>query len=550
MSRRLPVVVLLACLGLWGAWFIDRSSYEIEGVRYFTLFDDAMISMSYARNLVEGHGLNWARQGEPVEGFTHPLWFLVMIPVNALPVPLRDRSLLIEALSLFLLAATVLAVRRLTIDHFSEEGERHWAPAAVLTAFYYPLDYWSLRGMETGLQALLVVLAVHLALDVVHRGRDRHLALWALCAAAWLLRMDMLLAVGVIQLYVFLGRGIRTGRRSWWLGLGLFGAAVLGYSAFRWVYFHDLLPNTYYLKLTGVPLLVRLLRGVSLLAEFVHAHLAILVPVGVGIAPLLRRRPRLLLPAALFLIYAAYSVWVGGDVWEHIGIRANRFLTFVMPLVFVLLAALVNAGLATLATTARWRRGEAPLLGRYVVAGVTTVALLLANGLWLADGAAASWSLMTVTARPPLVEAEERVVTRLLRFQQIAEPGAVVATAWAGIPCYFSSYRMIDILGYNDRQVARLESTLPLGVDNFQDFVPGHVKFDLRRLLEEQRPDAFFQIWDVRLWGKPAEVLPRFGYSRDGPFWVRVGSPFIHSPGPRLEQRAETRGHRRGQRRS
>jgi hypothetical protein len=547
MPRRLPVAVLLVCLGLWGTWFISRSSFEVEGRRYFTLFDDAMISMSYARNLVEGHGLNWARQGEPVEGFTHPLWLLVMIPVNALPVPLRDRSLIIEALSLFLLAATVLAVRRLTIDHFSEEGERHWAPAAVLTAFYYPLDYWSLRGMETALQALLVVLAVHLALDIVHQGRDRHLALWGLCAAAWLLRMDMLLAVGVIQLYVLLGRGVRTGRRSWWLGLGLFGATLLGYSAFRWIYFHDLLPNTYYLKLTGVPLLVRLLRGISFLAEFVHAHLAILVPVGVGIAPLLRRRPRLLLPAALFLTYAAYSVWVGGDVWEHIGVRANRFLTFVMPLVFVLLAALVNAALAA---AARWRHGEAPLLERYVVTGVTTVALLLANGLWLAAGAAASWRLVTVTDRPPLVDAEEQVLTRLLRFQQITDPGAVVATAWAGIPCYFSSYRMIDILGYNDRQVARMASVLPLGPDNFQDFVPGHVKFDLRRLLEEQRPDAFFQIWDIHLWGKPVEVLPRFGYHRDGPFWVREDSPYVHRPGPRLERRAESPRHRRAQRRA
>src|SRR4051794_19975803 len=98
MSRRLPAGVLLACLGLWGAWFIYRSPFEVEGWRYFSLFDDAMISMAYARNLVEGHGLNWARQGAPFEGFTSPLWLLLMVPVNALPVPLRDRGLFIEGL--------------------------------------------------------------------------------------------------------------------------------------------------------------------------------------------------------------------------------------------------------------------------------------------------------------------------------------------------------------------------------------------------------------------------------------------------------------------
>ena len=42
-----------------------------------------------------------------------------MIPVNALPIPLRDRSLPIQLLSLLTLAGTVIAVRRLMLDHFS-----------------------------------------------------------------------------------------------------------------------------------------------------------------------------------------------------------------------------------------------------------------------------------------------------------------------------------------------------------------------------------------------------------------------------------------------
>src|SRR5262245_34449030 len=189
------LAVLLLVLAMWGGWFIYRTSFVVQGKRYFCLFDDAMITMAYARNLVEGYGLNWARWGEPVEGFTHPLWLLLMIPVNALPLALRDRSLLMQILSLLTLGGTVVAVRRLVLAHFSVEGARHWLPAAVLTAFYYPLAYWTLMGMETGLQALLVVLAVHLSLSAVHGERDRHLLLWLVCTAAFLLRMDMLLLV-------------------------------------------------------------------------------------------------------------------------------------------------------------------------------------------------------------------------------------------------------------------------------------------------------------------------------------------------------------------
>ena len=39
--------------------------------------DDQMISMRYARNLVEGHGLAW-NPGERVEGYADPLQTCVM----------------------------------------------------------------------------------------------------------------------------------------------------------------------------------------------------------------------------------------------------------------------------------------------------------------------------------------------------------------------------------------------------------------------------------------------------------------------------------------
>src|SRR6185295_2290015 len=240
MKRRpIPALaVLLFLFGIWGAWFIYRSSFVVDGKRYFTLFDDSMISMTYAHNLVEGYGLNWARWGQPVEGFTHPLWLLVMIPVNALPIALRDRSLLMQLISLLTLGGTIVAVRRLMLDHFSPEGERHWMLAATITAFYYPLAYWGLMGMETGLQALLAVLAVHLALSIVHSGSDRHFALWLAGTAAVLLRLDMLFLFAAVELYVLLRGGLRQASRpSWLAGLAVFCAATGGYEVFRWLYF-------------------------------------------------------------------------------------------------------------------------------------------------------------------------------------------------------------------------------------------------------------------------------------------------------------------------
>lgn len=528
-ASRLAVLLLL--LGIWGGWLIYRTSFEIQGRRYFCLFDDAMISMTYARNLVEGHGLEWARWGEPVEGFTHPLWMALMVPVNALPLPLRDRSLPIQILSLLALAGTVVAVRRLVLNHFSNERGRHWLPAAVLTAFYYPLAYWSLMGMETALQALLTVAAVHLALSAVHEGRDRHLALWVVCAAAYLLRMDMLLLVAAVQLYLVIAGGLRpAGRRSWLSGLFVFCGAVLGYGIFRSLYYHDLLPNTYYLKLTGVPLNIRLLRGISVFMVFVRDHLAVLLAAGLGVAVFVRRNRRLVLPALVFALYCAYDVYVGGDAWDaDLDLRANRFLAFVMPLVFVLLNAVLNEALAA------WRsRREEPAdapATRFAVAAATAAALLLVNGLWFSDHADQGWREIAGIDRPPVVDRHEKVMADLLRFKKIVEPQAVVASAWAGIPAYFTDYRMVDILGYNDRVIAHMPAVVEISEDEFALYKPGHVKWNEQRLLTEQRPDAFFQIWGVRRgMGKVSDVMRGYGYRRvGGGFWVRTDSPYIHA---------------------
>ncbi|HTG34050.1 MAG TPA: hypothetical protein VLB76_14060 [Thermoanaerobaculia bacterium] len=522
------LAVLLLVFGLWAGWFIHRSSFEVEGQRYYSLFDDAMISMTYARNLVEGHGLEWARWGEPVEGFTHPLWTFLMIPVNALPIPLRERSLPIQLLSLLTLAGTVIASRRLMLDHFSPPGARHWMPAAVLTAFYYPLAYWALMGMETGLQALLTVLAVQLALSTAHSGRDHNLALWIVCAASFLLRMDMLLLVAAVQLYVLLQGGFwQVRKRSWLAGFGIFCAMTLAYGVFRWVYYHDLLPNTYYLKLTGVPLAVRLLRGLVVITQFLRDHLAVMLVAGIGLGVFLRRNRRLILPAVIFALYCAYSVYVGGDAWDgDLPIRANRFIAFVVPLLFVLFNATLNEALAAW----RSRRGsvEDDPAGRFVLAAATAAALLLVDGLWLSPRADLFWREVTLTDRPPVTSRHQRVVAGILGFRRFVQPGAVVATAWAGIPAYFSDYKMIDILGYNDRTIAHMQPIVQLDEDHFDTFRPGHTKWNELRLLNEQRPDAFFQIWGIRRgMGRVADVLPSYGYRKVSGFWVRSDSPYI-----------------------
>ncbi|HEV8237862.1 MAG TPA: hypothetical protein VGS57_00665 [Thermoanaerobaculia bacterium] len=539
-AARLPLglLALLAALGAWGGWLIARTSLVVDGRRVFCLFDDAMISMTYARNLLDGYGLNWARQGSPVEGFTHPLWLLLMLPANVPGMPLAWRSLPVQVMSLLFLGAAAAVAWLLVRRHFAPAEAPFALPAAALTASYYPLAYWTVMGMEVALQALLALLCVHLALDSVFGGRQRHGLLWALCAAAFLLRMDMLLLVVVVQAYVLIGGGVRgAGRRAWWIGAACFVGAALGYELFRWVYFHDLLPNTYYLKLTGLPLAVRLRRGMATFGDFAARH-ALLLLAAAAIAVWRRRDRRLWLPLAVFGAFAAYEVWVGGDAWEDIGLRADRFVAFVMPMLFVVL----NAGLdAALAAWARRRRATAgdespPLPGARTrfglgaaAAAVTCALWLLANGLASPESARWNWRLLTGIEPPPLVNSHRDVLTQLSRFERIVRPQATVATAWAGIPAFFSDYRMVDLLGYNDRYLARRPGPRRLVPERYWELIPGHTKWDVDYELERVRPDAFFQIWGVRTLGPVNEVMHQHGYRQVGHFWLRADSPWAQA---------------------
>jgi hypothetical protein len=550
---RAALAALLGGMAVWSGWFIFRSSFVYAGHRVFCLFEDAMISMAYARNLVDGYGLNWARAGAPVEGFTHPLWMALMVPVNLLPVDLRLRSLAVQLASLAVLLANVVLVRRLTLRHFTTPLARHWLPAALLTAAYFPLDCWALIGMESGLQALLTTATALLVLDVVSRGEDRHRALWAVGAAAYLLRMDMLLVVAVAQLYVVLQGGVRRGRQRahWWQGLAGFAAAALAYSAFRWSYFHDLLPNTYYLKLGQIPLAIRLMRGVKLLGAACADHMLLLVVVAAGVAALSRqprqrelsRRAGLL--GSLLMAACAYSIYVGGDAWDmDLNVRANRFVVFVMPLLFVLFNALINQLSDRMArgaesTRAEVRAAESPaaatgddgeLARRYAVALATALALVVADGLWLAADTSRNWMALTVASPPFLAPVQAEVYGKLRRLQRELRPGAVLATSAAGIPAYFADYRMVDVLGFNERHIASLPPALPLELDEFMDYVPGHVKWDYAYVLARYHPDAFLHPWGL---DNPAALLKAAGYRYDktGTYWVRDdGRPPLPAP--------------------
>ncbi len=489
---RTALLLILLLYGLYAGAFILRTSFVVDGVRRFCLLDDAMISMRYARNLAEGHGPVWNPGEEAVEGITNPLWTGTMAMLHLTGAPESKVSLLVQISSaVFLLANLVLVFK---IARFLCRDSLAAAIAAtVLTAFYYPLNKWALQGMEVGAAALLVTAAVWMAIRTLDRRRFS-VGLYVVLAVGVLLRMDLLIPGGILcGLLAWIDREHR--RRHCLAGFLALGVALAGQTLFRFFYYGDLLPNTYYLKMTGYPALLRICRGLIVLADFVWNlnWMLFLLPAALLIV---RRDRYVVLLLAVFGGQLAYSAYVGGDAWEEWG-GANRYVAVAMPLFFVLLCVAMETivdRLSAVSAEISRRRGEAvrrPLMQRgYLTAGFVLLCLISFNTLKGPHGLR-QCALVETSMH---VEDHREMLRRSEVLRHITAPDAQVGVTWAGIMPYFADRVMIDFSGKNDKHIARLpmhQASHPS--DRFAYFHPGHLKWDYGYSIGELQPDVVLQ---------------------------------------------------------
>lgn len=401
-----------------------------------SVIDDAFIVFRYADHLLAGHGPVF-NPGERVEGFTSPLWLILLAAGRAAGF---DYLALVPALGIAFGIAAIVATHALA---------RRVAPgwpallAPVLLALHPAFSMWSVHGLETSLFLVLVSTALG---DWV-AGRPRAAGAW-LGAAFWTRPEAAMVAVVLAALAV-----ARRDRRRGLEILGVFAAFAVPLLAARLAYYGALFPNTFHAKTGGG--LGRIRFGIGAARLFVETHLPLVLAAGAAALASVRRRvadaPAFDL-AVLGAVWSAWIVWIGGDAFPGF-----RFWLPVLPIA----TAVAAWGIARAAST----RGRGLLLAAGAVVGTALVAWDARQDVLLEYETGKDFT------------AKMRTVGRWMRAN--VPPGTVVAVNYVGALPWESGLPTIDMLGLTDAAVGR---TPIAGRFRF----PGHAKGNGASILDRK----------------------------------------------------------------
>ena len=438
---------------------------------FFSYQDDAFIFFRYAENLSQ-HGALEYNLGERVEGFSSPLWVLLLAGLDAVGVaPLQGAGVAGTLLVLITLLLSVWDARRSGLP-----PPFNWlAPLGLVTSFNFTC--WAVAGMDVPLFTCLLWAAVVAYRAALAAGKRPGLTCGLLLAAAGLTRAEGGLAVLVLGGAEIL-HALRTPGDGRWraplkvLVPPMVAGAVL--TLVRWTYYGDLLPNTFFTKDAGsmdhLRLGLQYLEGFLLECPLILAIPLLLVCLRLrrGAAPWQGAVPMLLFAT----LYAAHVARVGGDFYNY-----YRYLVPLLPVLYALGASGV---FATARMLEELRGRSSPPGGRWIqpltcVVAIFVVLELQYHPFQLRPHHGFPWTLncsklgRTLAASLP--------------------PTTTIALPHIGAVGYYSRLPVVDLLGLVDRKLAHG----PSGFDRLgwplQRTDLGHEKFDVRHSMA-RRPQV------------------------------------------------------------
>ncbi|MEM6264779.1 MAG: hypothetical protein AAGI38_19865 [Bacteroidota bacterium] len=427
------------------------------GIHNRFIQDDAFISFRYAKNFVDGHGLTWnVGDPEPVEGYTNFLWTMLM----ALGIALK-----IDPVLGSMVLGLTCGVSTLIFTYFTSlkttQSQSLAVIATLLLGTNYTFSSYMTGGLETQLQAFLTIVSVYLTLRILGQSRRNLLLLLSLTfALAILNRLDAVLLCCILYVVVAIDafkQPEKKIRNLIWLTFPAF-LILITWFLMKYAYYGDILPNTFYVKAGSSSSLERGLIYTS--QFFVRYGIILFVLIGLIYVNKIRTQfPFAVVLASLKITWICYVIKVSGGFMEF------RLFVPIMPLLFIQIALI-------LFFFKDWMK---------VFSVICMVSLSLYHAKTF-EGGHKIESISQLHAH--IVDEKEnwQAVGRVLGelFGEADKPVVISTTAAGAIP-FYSQLPTIDMLGLNDKWIAK--NGMVIGSR------PGHTRFATIEYLLESKVD-------------------------------------------------------------
>ncbi len=298
--------------------------------------DDTYIYLVYVKNLLAGNGLTY--NGTVVEGYSSPLWMALL---SLLGYSGYDPFALSQAASLvFALASVVLTYscsRRLKL------GKELSLLPAFLLALSGDTGVYALSGLETFCFTFFLLLSFFVYRGIKEGSHLKSTLLPIILGTASWVRPEGMLLFVVFLICIIIKQGLLSSERDYPPAIkdavrfvSIFTITILPLFAVRYLYYGELLPNTYYAKANAG------FDNIHLGLDYFKYYLANLSLFKFLIIPLLLYglvfKWRTFFVEYTFLaVWTLYIIIIGGD-----NLIGTRVLVPISPVLFILVIHTLN----------------------------------------------------------------------------------------------------------------------------------------------------------------------------------------------------------------
>lgn len=424
----------------------------------FQNVDDAYISYRYGKNLMDGHGLVY-NPDERVEGYTNFLWTVVTAPFTQIKAV--DVSIFSSSLGLLISICNLLLIALIS-RKFADSLKEYYNYLVLLPTLFLALDdsiaFWAIGGMEFPIYTLFILWAIHSYFKINEGGKYSAFLILSLVLCT-LTRPEgnMIFVITVVHMFL-MRKKINNFKRVFAATLGFYALFCLVYYGFKYLYYGQIIPNTFYAK--GVTdLKMNFVLGTKYLALCIGTRLYIFIFILFIPFKKVIRDFKFSYLILVSFIYIAYLIAVGGD-W----MIANRFFVPILPILYILS---VIGFIYALMKVKSYYNDELKVRKAAVSAIIVMSLLLFSVTLGFLE-----YNQMIIKDNNARYEMQWSMFGKWLKMS--VPTNTVIAVGPAGKIPYYSELYTIDMWGLNDEHIAKQNSTR---------LQAGHKKFDFEYVL-------------------------------------------------------------------